>query len=86
MRRSYRILGHVQPVRAQQDDIILLERINIAFDNMGGPGVEQNMNFVKIMIMLELHIDVVRPLVIIKIIKKRISRSVNPDAITLLIQ
>jgi len=76
----------MHPIRTQEHDVILLEGADIPIDNMSGSGIHQDMNLVKIMKMLKLHIDIVRTLVIIKIIKKGIYGRVDTYAIPLFVQ
>lgn len=74
-RRAHGIFGFVQQRRAQKHDIIGLQRVIIALDDMRRLAVQQDVHLVKLMEVLELHIDVVRALVVIeKIIQRQLRR------------
>ena len=85
-RRAHGIFRFVQQRRAQKHDIIGLQRVIIALDDMRRLAVQQDVHLVKLMEMLELHIDVVRALVVIEKIIQRRFGVVDGNGIGLLVK
>lgn len=64
-RLSLGIIGLVQQRRAQQDDIIRSQGIAIAFYQMRGSLIEQDMDFEEMVEMLKVHVDIEGAFIII---------------------
>lgn len=79
------ILGFVQPVRGNADDIKGLDLIGNALDKMDGVGTKQNAKLVKGMEMLEGHVDVRASHVVVKKIEDGIVFLIDMDVILILI-